>query len=96
MVKASGVGLGYQTLLDDLGVRLPVRIWTDSSATIGICGRQGLDNLRHVATRTLWVQQRVRSGELEIRNVRGEVNPADLFTKHVSSEERVAELLKLF
>ena len=96
VVKASGMALGYQALLDDLGVRLPVRIWTDSSATMGICGRQGLGKLRHVDTRTLWVQQRVRSGELEIRKVRGEVNPADLFTKHLSSEERVTELLRLF
>ena len=96
VVKASGMALGYQALLDDLGVRLPVRVWTDSSATMGICGRQGLGKLRHVDTRTLWVQQRVRSGELEIRKVRGEVNPADLFTKHLSSEERVTELLRLF
>ena len=96
VVKASGMALGYQALLDDLGVRIPVRIWTDSSATMGICGRQGVGKLRHVDTRTLWVQQRVRSGELEIRKVRGEVNPADLFTKHLSSEERVRELLQLF
>ena len=96
VVKASGMALGYQALLDDLGVRIPVRIWTDSSATMGICSRQGLGKLRHVDTRTLWVQQRVRSGELEIRKVRGEVNPADLFTKHLSSEERVRELLRLF
>ena len=88
--------LGYQALLHDLGVDLPVRLWTDSSATMGICSRQGLGKLRHVDTRSLWVQQRVRDGALEIRKVRGEVNPADLFTKHLSSEDRVNELLKLF
>ena len=33
---------------------------------------------------------------MEIRKVRGEVNPAELFTKHLSSEERVFSLLKLF
>ena len=35
--KAAGVTLGYQALLEDLGVKLPVRVWTDSSAAIGIC-----------------------------------------------------------
>ena len=47
-------------------------------------------------TKSLWVQQNVRDGSLEIRKVRGEVNPADLFTKHLSSEVRVTELLRLF
>ncbi len=96
VVKASGVALGYQALLRDLGVALPVRVWTDSSASMGICSRQGLGKLRHVDTRSLWVQQRVRDGSLEVRKVRGEVNPADLFTKHLSSEERVRDLLALF
>ena len=44
VVKAAGVSLGYQALLEDLGVKLPIRVWTDSSATMGICGRQGLGN----------------------------------------------------
>ena len=96
VVKAAGIALGYQALLGDLGVELPVRVWTDSSATMGICGRQGFGKLRHVDTKSLWVQQKVRDGSLEIRKVRGEANPADLFTKHLSSEVRVTELLRLF
>ena len=96
VVKASGVALGYQALLRDLGVGLPVRVWTDSTATMGICGRSGLGKLRHVDTRSLWVQQRVRDRTLEIRKVHGDINPADLFTKHLSSEDRVRDLLGLF
>ena len=42
VVKASGIGLGYQALLEDLGYVLPIRVWTDSSATMGICARVGL------------------------------------------------------
>ena len=96
VVKAAGVALGYQALMRDLGVEMALRVWTDSSATMGICSRQGLGKLRHVDTRSLWVQQRVRDGSFELRKVRGELNPADLFTKHLSSEERVISLLKLF
>ena len=28
--KASGIGLGYQALLGDLGWSVPLRVWTDS------------------------------------------------------------------
>ena len=96
VVKAAGVTLGYQALLRDLGIQLPVRVWTDSSATLGICGRQGLGKLRHIDTQCLWIQQRVRDGTITLLKVRGEVNPADVFTKHLTGSERVTALLKLF
>ena len=60
VVKSTGIALGYQSLMKDLGVKLPVRVWTDSSATMGICGRQGFGKLRHIDTKSLWVQQKVR------------------------------------
>ena len=96
VTKAAGIGLGYQSLLEDLGVVAGIRVWTDSSATLGICGRQGLGKLRHIDTRSLWLQQKLRAGALEIKKVRGEANPADLFTKHLQSEDRVVDLCRLF
>ena len=42
MSGGSGQGLGHQALLKDLGLDVPLRLWTDSSAAIGICSRQGL------------------------------------------------------
>ena len=96
VTKAAGVALGYKSLLKDLGVDAKLRVWTDSSATMGICGRQGLGKLRHIDTRSLWIQQRLRAEDLELRKVRGEVNPADLFTKHLNSNERTTELMALF
>ena len=95
VVKASGISLGYQALLKDLGHTLPVRVWTDSTATIGICGRQGLGKLRHVDTQCLWIQQRVRDSTIELVKVRGEENPADLFTKHLTSRQRIYDLLAM-
>ncbi len=96
VVKAGGVSLGYQALLADIGIKVPIRVWTDSSATIGICGRQGLGRLRHVDTRCLWIQQRVRDGTMQLYKVRGEENPADLFTKHLTCQDRINSLLRLF
>ena len=95
VVKASGIGLGYQALLEDLGWSVPLRVWTDSTATLGICGRSGLGKLRHIDTRALWIQQRVKDASVELRKVKGEFNPADLFTKHLPSGQKIVDLLAL-
>ena len=96
VVKAAGIGLGYQSLLKDLDIGLPLRVWTDSTATLGICRRQGLGKLRHIDTQFLWMQQRVRDGTVELRKVKGTENPRDLFTKHLVGEDKIQELLKTF
>jgi len=90
------MGLGYQALLADLGITADLRVWTDSSAAMGIAGRQGLGKLRHLDTHTLWLQQAVRSKRLELKKVAGTSNPADLFTKHSLTREKVLELVQLF
>ena len=96
VVRGAGQGLGYQALLKDLGVSAPLRVWTDSSAALGICSRQGLGKLRHLDTHTLWVQQAVRSRRLELKKVLGEENPADLLTKHSISKDRLEKLVELY
>ena len=95
-MKASGTGLGYQSLLKDLSINLPLRVWTDNTATLGIRRRQGLGKLRHIDTQFLWIQQRVRDGTVELRKVEETENPSDLFTKHLVSESTILELLKTF
>jgi hypothetical protein len=95
VVKASSVALGYQAMMEDLGQAMEVRVWTDSTATMGICGRRGLGKLRHIDTQCLWIQQKVRNKSIELRKIRGEMNPADLFTKHLPGEEKVKSLIKL-
>ena len=44
VVKAAGIALGHQSLMADMGMTARVRVWTDSSAAVGICGRSGLAN----------------------------------------------------
>ena len=96
LVKAAGAGLGQQSLMQDLGIELPVHVWTDSSAALGIATRSGLGKLRHLETHTLWVQEKVRTKAIIVRKVRGDVNPADLFTKHLPSKDKIHQLTKLF
>jgi len=95
VIRASGMGLGFQSLMADLGFTMPLRVWTDSSAAIGISNRQGLGKLRHIETHLLWVQQAVRSRRIDLRKVAGETNPADLYTKHLPSREKVLQLVGL-
>ena len=96
LVKGAAADLGHQAIMSDYGVDLPVRLWTDSSAAIGITKRSGLGKIRHLATHTLWLQEKVRTKAVEVRKVRGEDNPADLLTKHLASKEKVHNLVKLF
>jgi len=96
VVKGAGMGLGYQALLRDVGIHIPLRVWTDSSAAIGIASRQGLGKLRHLDAHTLWLQQAVRSGRITLKKVLGTANPADLFTKHSLTREKLLELVQLF
>jgi hypothetical protein len=95
VLKGAGIGLGFQSMMADLGITLPLRLWTDSSAAIGICSRQGLGKLRHLDTHLLWIQQAVRGRRLDLRKVPGEQNPADLFTKHMGSREHMAAMVDL-
>ncbi len=90
------MGLGYQSLLRDAQRHLPLRLWTDSSAAIGICSRQGLGKLRHLDTHTLWVQQAVREKRVDLRKIDGEANPADIVTKHFCSRDKLSHLVSLF
>ena len=94
-IRGAGMGLGFQSMLKDLGHSLKLMVWTDSSAAIGVCSRQGLGKLRHLDTHLLWIQQAVRSKRIDLRKVDGESNPADLFTKHMSSREKLGKLVKL-
>ena len=96
VVKGTGVGLGQQALGRDAGFELPVRVWTDSSAAIGTASRQGLGKLRHLECHSLWVQQRLRRREFELRKVNGTENPADLFTKHMDSASKLNSLVGMF
>ena len=95
VLRGAGHGLGYQALLRDLCVDVPLRVWTDSSAAIGICNRQGLCKLRHLDTHTLWIRQAVRTGTVDLRKVLGEENPADLLAKHSLCRQRLDGLVTI-
>ena len=86
VVQGASEGLGTQAIARDLGIEVPLTLWADSSAAIGICKRSGIGRVRHLAVGQLWVQERIRDKSLDLRKVAGEANPADIGTKHLGAE----------
>ena len=68
-------------MLQDLGWKSAVKVWTDSTTAKAVAGRRGLGKLRHVELKFLWVQEVVRNGRVDIHKVWGERNVADHLTK---------------
>ena len=87
IVKASSVGLGVKAMMADLGFDLDLEVLTDASAAKGIASRRGLGKTRHVAVHFLWVQERVKNGDLVVSKVWGGDNPADLLTKYLTRDK---------
>ena len=64
VTRAAAEGLGLQAILEDFGHTVKVHLHSDATAAIGICRRLGLGRVRHLAVADLWLQQRVKRGEL--------------------------------
>ena len=88
VTKAAAEAMGLQSVLRDFGHVVSLEVHSDATAAIGICKRQGLGRVRHLATADLWLQQRVKAAqELLLFKVNGKQNPSDLLTKHKSLPE---------
>ena len=85
--KSAATALGLQSLLNDLGVSLDIKIFTDASTGKSIASRKGLGKVRHISVNELWIQDKVSSKALQIIKIKNKFNPADLMTKHLSREE---------
>jgi len=86
MTKGAATALGLISLAMDFGIKLDGLVHCDASAALGIVNRQGLGKLRHINVRYLWLQEKVRSKELDVLKVAGVENPADLMTKNLDAE----------
>ena len=47
-----------------MGVRMAIVMDADSSAARGTAHRKGVGKIKHLETRTLWVQDQVARGEI--------------------------------
>ena len=76
-------------------MELKVRLHSDATAAIGIAKRRGLGRIRHLATADLWIQEKIRDGQIEIHKILGTENPGDIFTKYVNKNTMEAALKKM-
>ena len=86
LVKAGAAGLGLKAMLDEWLVPCDLILLSDSSAARGIAARKGLGKTRHVQTRYLWIQERLREKEFKIEAVRTDKNLSDICTKPMSHD----------
>jgi len=78
---------GLMSLAADFSMELKGIVRSDSTAAIGIAYREGLGGrCRHINVQYLWIQERVRSGQLGLSKVLGKDNPADMMTKAVGTD----------
>ena len=74
-------------MLQEMRIVVKIRVSADASAAKGIASRRGLGKVRHIEVHQLWVQEKVMNGTIEVKKVEGKSNIADIFTKHVCSED---------
>ena len=94
VVNGAARGLFIRNVLRALVVKAVMRVGTGSSVVAGLTQRLGARRVRHLEVKDLWIQEKVRSHELKISQVKTEDNRADLLTKFLDPE-RHHKLIKL-
>ena len=84
VVRGACEGLGTITLCADLGDQVGMRLELDATAAKGILDRTGLAKVRHIDVNCLWLQEQCAKKLVPLIKIPGEINVADLMTKHLT------------
>ena len=93
LVKASAETIGVIQMAKGLGDEVTGEVHVDSSAALSVTQRKGNGKMRHVKIGQLWVQEAAEDEDLKFRKIAGEINPADLGTKHLT-RKRIDDLIE--
>ena len=85
--NTAATGMGGQSILNDLGVTLDLRVFTDATTGKALVSRRGLGKVRHIAVNELWLQSHVQAKTLVIVKIKNKFNPSDVLTKHLTRAE---------
>ena len=88
LCRVTSEAIGLAQLAAGWGMSMAAEVFVDSSAALAVTARRGNGKLRHVKVGCLWVQELAASKEVLFRKVPGELNPADLCTKHLDAVAR--------
>ena len=83
LCKGAANGIGLRSVAHDLGIGLSIRLRSDATAALGIARRLGIGKIRHLDTSLLWIQQKIKDGDLKADKILGADNPADCLTKFI-------------
>ena len=62
MVKGASSGIGIQAMMEEMNIKVGLRLNTDASAAVGIAMRRGVGKVKHIAVSQLWLQEKGTSG----------------------------------
>ena len=82
MVKGGSVALGLQSVMKDFGIETEIDLKSDASAAVSIASRTGLGKVRHIEVCQLWLQNKVRRGDIRVARVGAREDLADALTMY--------------
>ena len=82
--KSAATGMAGQSILNDPGTNLDLRVFTDATSGKSLASRRGLGKVRHIAVNELWTQHHVHEKSVTYVKIKNEFNPSDLLTKHLT------------
>ena len=80
------MALGLQSFRRDFNIECNITLKSDANAAIAISNRRGLGKVRHIEVCQLWLQDKVRRGDISVVKVGTHDNVADALTKYVSQD----------
>ena len=81
------IGMDIQELLHDWSITKKFQVMTDDSSRKAFASKRGLDKMKHIQTRYLWIQERRVLKHFVLDKVRTLQNRADVHTKQLSADE---------
>ena len=86
-IKGIAEGLGVQSLMKDLGIRVKGEVVQDSTSAKGTLSRSGVGKIKHLDTNYLWAQEVVKKRGVTVAKIESTKNLADILTKPSSVQE---------
>ena len=94
LVKGGAQSIGFKKMMEELGVKIGVKLKTDASAAKGIATRRGMGKVRHIEVSQLWFQDKVAKGEIKVEKIDGVKNVADQLAKYMTKESSIFHVEK--
>ena len=73
-------------MMNEMGVKIGIRLKTDASTAKGIATRRGMGKVRHIEVNQLWLQEHVARANIKVEKIDGVKNIADQLIKYVTKE----------